>query len=52
MLQVLAPMYKGPAGIDKLNEVLQELFNPTSEQEESLSTEILHTAVEIKCCSL
>lgn len=26
-IQVLAPMYKGPAGIDKLNEVLQQIFN-------------------------
>ncbi|WP_018394015.1 MULTISPECIES: ATP-dependent RecD-like DNA helicase [Bacillaceae] len=27
-IQVLAPMYKGPAGIDKLNEVLQNVLNP------------------------
>ncbi len=27
-LQVLAPMYKGPAGIDRLNVLLQEIFNP------------------------
>lgn len=27
-LQVLAPMYKGAAGIDALNEILQEVFNP------------------------
>src|SRR4051794_16318811 len=26
-IQVLAPMYKGPAGIDRLNEVLQEVLN-------------------------
>ncbi len=26
-IQVLAPMYKGPAGIDKLNKLLQEIFN-------------------------
>ena len=26
-IQVLAPMYKGPAGIDRLNEVLQEILN-------------------------
>ncbi|MFK2824461.1 ATP-dependent RecD-like DNA helicase [Bacillus sp. B190/17] len=26
-IQVLAPMYKGPAGIDRLNEILQEIFN-------------------------
>jgi len=27
-LQVLAPMYRGPAGIDRLNLLLQEIFNP------------------------
>lgn len=27
-IQVLAPMYKGPVGIDKLNEILQEILNP------------------------
>ncbi|WP_110066229.1 SF1B family DNA helicase RecD2 [Cytobacillus oceanisediminis] len=27
-IQVLAPMYRGPAGIDKLNEILQEILNP------------------------
>lgn len=26
-IQVLAPMYKGPAGIDQLNKTLQEIFN-------------------------
>lgn len=27
-IQVLAPMYRGPAGVDKLNSLLQEIFNP------------------------
>lgn len=27
-IQVLAPMYKGPAGIDNLNKMIQELVNP------------------------
>lgn len=27
-IQVLAPMYKGPAGIDRLNQMLQEILNP------------------------
>jgi exodeoxyribonuclease V alpha subunit len=27
-IQVLAPMYRGPAGIDRLNLMLQEIFNP------------------------
>ena len=26
-IQVLAPMYKGPAGIDRLNKTLQEALN-------------------------
>ena len=29
-LQILAPMYKGENGIDKLNEMLSELFNPSN----------------------
>lgn len=36
-IQVLAPMYRGTAGIDKLNEMLQELFNPKSDQRRELS---------------
>lgn len=27
-IQVLAPMYRGPAGIDRLNSLLQDIFNP------------------------
>ncbi|SDI76733.1 SF1B family DNA helicase RecD2 [Alteribacillus bidgolensis] len=27
-IQVLAPMYKGPAGVDALNKTLQQLYNP------------------------
>lgn len=27
-IQVLAPMYRGPAGIDRLNAILQEILNP------------------------
>ncbi|HLU23063.1 MAG TPA: ATP-dependent RecD-like DNA helicase [Bacillaceae bacterium] len=30
-VQVLAPMYRGPAGIDNLNVILQEIFNPNSD---------------------
>lgn len=30
-IQVLAPMYRGPAGIDRLNELLQELFNANAD---------------------
>lgn len=31
-IQVLAPMYKGPAGIDNLNKILQEILNGDSEK--------------------
>ncbi|HBK6942749.1 TPA: ATP-dependent RecD-like DNA helicase [Enterococcus faecium] len=27
-IEVLAPMYRGPAGIDALNKMMQEIFNP------------------------
>ena len=30
-IQVLAPMYRGPAGIDNLNKMLQEVFNSNAE---------------------
>lgn len=31
-IQVLAPMYRGIAGVEKLNDMLQTLFNPKSDQ--------------------
>lgn len=31
-IQVLAPMYKGPAGIDGLNKMIQQMVNPPSPQ--------------------
>ncbi|MET3574687.1 ATP-dependent RecD-like DNA helicase [Bhargavaea ullalensis] len=30
-VQVLAPMYKGPAGIDSLNRMIQEMVNPAAD---------------------
>ncbi|MGJ7921474.1 SF1B family DNA helicase RecD2 [Neobacillus sp. LXY-4] len=30
-IQVLAPMYRGPAGVDRLNVLLQEIFNPNQD---------------------
>ncbi|WP_078550522.1 SF1B family DNA helicase RecD2 [Litchfieldia alkalitelluris] len=36
-IQVLAPMYRGPAGIDSLNVMLQDLFNPASDQKRELT---------------
>ncbi|MGC4375860.1 ATP-dependent RecD-like DNA helicase [Fictibacillus sp. Mic-4] len=35
-IQVLAPMYKGNAGINQLNEQLQQLFNPKSDQKREI----------------
>ena len=35
-IQVLAPMYRGGAGVDLLNEILQEVFNPKTEQKREL----------------
>jgi exodeoxyribonuclease V alpha subunit len=36
-IQVLAPMYKSLNGIDNLNIVLQELFNPSSENKKEIN---------------
>ncbi|MGO4887385.1 ATP-dependent RecD-like DNA helicase [Anaerobacillus sp. MEB173] len=35
-IQVLAPMYRGSAGIERLNTMLQQLFNPPSEQKRQI----------------
>lgn len=36
-IQVLAPMYKGNAGIKRLNQVLQDILNPKRKTHEKLS---------------
>lgn len=36
-IQVLAPMYRGQAGIDALNKMLQELFNPLTKRKKELA---------------
>ncbi len=36
-IQVLAPMYKGVAGVNQLNQELQALFNPSSEQKREVT---------------
>lgn len=36
-IQVLAPMYKSANGIDNLNVILQELFNPASESKKEIN---------------
>ena len=35
-IQILAPMYKGENGIDNLNVILQELFNPRNSKKEEI----------------
>lgn len=35
-IQVLAPIYRGNAGIEAINKALQELFNPASDQKRDL----------------
>ena len=34
-IQVLAPMYRGAAGIDALNKMMQEIFNPNDGKKRS-----------------
>jgi exodeoxyribonuclease V alpha subunit len=36
-IQVLAPMYRGSAGIDQLNLTLQQLFNPKNDQKREIN---------------
>ena len=36
-IQVLAPMYKGENGIDNLNVILRDLFNPKSEEKKEIT---------------
>lgn len=45
---MLAPMYRGPAGINVLNEALQEVFNPKKKRVKKLPTVTLYTAEVIK----
>ena len=41
-LQVLAPMYKGDVGIDNLNRMLCDLFNPLKSQREILYGDVIY----------
>lgn len=36
-IQLLAPMYRGPAGIDALNKMMQEIFNPNDGTKKEVS---------------
>src|SRR5690606_39621519 len=39
-IQVLAPMYKGPAGIDALNKMIQQMVNPNDDRSEEHTSEL------------
>ena len=41
-IQVLAPMYKGENGIDNLNKILREIFNPYNNQNELIYKDIIY----------
>ncbi len=40
-IQVLVPMYKGENGIDNLNKLLQEIFNPSEGQKEIIYKDVI-----------
>lgn len=41
-IQLLAPMYKGENGIDNLNKILQDVFNPKCNQNEIYSKDVIY----------
>lgn len=41
-IQLLAPMYKGENGIDNLNKLLQEIFNPNMGQKEISTKDVIY----------
>lgn len=41
-IQILAPMYKGENGIDNLNKILQEVFNPKTNQNEIVNKDVIY----------
>ena len=45
-VQVLAPMYKGPAGIDALNKQIQDLVNPNDGTRKELVFDIVHGIID------
>ena len=47
-IQVLAPMYKGNAGIKRLNQVLQSILNPKEKDSREIEFEMLYFVKEIK----
>ena len=51
-IQVLIPMYRGPIGIDKVNQVLQEEFNPLKEGDTEFVTHNLRLRIGDKVIQL
>ena len=47
-IQVLAPIYRGPAGINKLNELLQDILNRKMKIQDSFNMVILNIVKMIK----
>ena len=41
-IQLLAPMYKGENGIDNLNKLLQDIFNPKYDQNEIITKDVIY----------
>jgi exodeoxyribonuclease V alpha subunit len=51
-IQVLAPMYRGPAGIDNLNKLLQEIFNSNNGTRKEISFGDVHYRIGDKVLQL
>jgi exodeoxyribonuclease V alpha subunit len=51
-IQVLAPMYRGPAGIDNLNKLLQEIFNSNDGTRKEISYGDVHYRIGDKVLQL
>jgi exodeoxyribonuclease V alpha subunit len=51
-IQVLAPMYRGPAGIDNLNKLLQEIFNSNDGTRKEISFGDVHYRIGDKVLQL
>ena len=47
-IQVLAPMYKGQAGIDNINTLMQDLLNPAVKDQVVLTRQTANTVTEIR----
>ncbi len=50
-VQVLAPMYRGPAGIDAINKMMQEIFNPNDGRKKKSNGMMSFIGLVIKFCN-